>query len=150
VLIVEDNSVNLMILSTFLKNKHYTFEKAKNGLQALQAVQSHPDGYFDIILMDLQMPVMGGLEATSHIRALEAQRRRQRTMQDEDDVDRNTRATILALTGLASETDRKDAFEAGVDKFLTKPVSMKDLGHEFDEWMEDTAAASLPSHEPAS
>ncbi|KAI5844462.1 hypothetical protein DFP73DRAFT_54575 [Morchella snyderi] len=112
-LIVEDNPVNLMLLATFLKKKGYPFEKATNGLEAYQAVEKNPEG-FDIILMDLQMPVMSGIESTRAIRTLERQRRRKGSL-------------IIALTGLATANDRLEAFEGGIDLFMVKPVSFKHL-----------------------
>lgn len=112
-LIVEDNPVNLMLLATFLKKKGYPFEKAINGLEAYQAVEKSPEG-FDIILMDLQMPVMSGIESTRAIRTLERQRRRKGSL-------------IIALTGLATANDQLEAFEGGIDLFMVKPVSFKHL-----------------------
>jgi CheY-like chemotaxis protein/anti-sigma regulatory factor (Ser/Thr protein kinase) len=121
VLIVEDNAVNALILATFLRKRNFPFVKAENGLLAVQAVQSRPEG-FDVILMDIQMPVMDGSAATAAIRAIER--------------DRGTAPTsyIIALTGLAADKDRQVAFDSGVDHFLTKPVSLKQLGVVIDDW----------------
>jgi len=121
VLIVEDNSVNALILATFLRKRHYPFVQAENGLLAVQAVQSRPEG-FDVILMDIQMPVMDGSAATASIRSLEQARPCTRP------------AYIVALTGLAADKDRQLAFQSGVDHFLTKPVSLKQLGVVIDDW----------------
>jgi len=121
VLIVEDNPINLMLLATFLKKKKYPFTKAENGLIGVQAVQMQPDN-FDIILMDLQMPVMSGLEAIRAIRQLEA-----------DDPSMK-RSHIIALTGLAGHDDIEEAYGAGVDLFLTKPVTFKTVNEELERW----------------
>ena len=132
VLIVEDNSVNALILETFLRKRGYPFAKAENGLMAVQAVQSQPDG-FNVIFMDIQstcfllslltvVPVMDGWAATAAIRTFE---------RDRPTV---SSAYIVALTGLAAERDRQLAFESGVDHFLTKPVSLKQLGIVIDDW----------------
>ncbi|KAG0636886.1 hypothetical protein HOY80DRAFT_1138752 [Tuber brumale] len=112
-LIVEDNPVNLMLLATFMKKRGYPFEKATNGLEALRAAESRPEG-FDIILMDLQMPIMSGIESTRAIRRLERQSRAKGSV-------------IIALTGLAAASDKVEAYEAGIDLFMVKPVSFKQL-----------------------
>ncbi|CAZ84335.1 unnamed protein product [Tuber melanosporum] len=112
-LIVEDNPVNLMLLATFMKKRGYPFEKATNGLEALRAAESRPGG-FDIILMDLQMPIMSGIESTRAIRRLERQSRAKGSV-------------IIALTGLAAASDKVEAYEAGIDLFMVKPVSFKQL-----------------------
>ena len=72
--------------------------------------------------MDINMPIMDGMEATREIRKLEQGRPRRR------------RAMIIALTGLGSATSQKDAFDSGVDMFLTKPVRLKDLRKILDDW----------------
>jgi CheY-like chemotaxis protein len=133
VLIVEDNSVNSLILATFLRKRGYPFIQAENGLLAVQAVQARPEG-FDVILMDIQstppfaktsltckVPVMDGSAATAAIRSLEKARSCRPSY-------------IVALTGLAAEKDRQLAFASGVDHFLTKPVSLKQLGVVIDDW----------------
>ncbi|PWW80054.1 hypothetical protein C7212DRAFT_289241 [Tuber magnatum] len=112
-LIVEDNPINLMLLATFMKKRGYPFEKATNGLEALRAAELRPGG-FDIILMDLQMPIMSGIESTRAIRRLEKQNRAKGSV-------------IIALTGLAAASDKVEAYEAGIDLFMVKPVSFKQL-----------------------
>ncbi|KAL7275253.1 hypothetical protein RUND412_001812 [Rhizina undulata] len=113
-LIVEDNPVNLMLLATFLTKRGYPFEKAVNGLEALKAVENRKEG-FDVILMDLQMPIMSGIESTRAIRKLERERKVA------------SKSLIIALTGLAATTDQQEAFEGGIDLFMVKPVSFKQL-----------------------
>ncbi|KAI9052345.1 hypothetical protein LZ554_003695 [Drepanopeziza brunnea f. sp. 'monogermtubi'] len=73
-LLVEDNPVNMMLLATYMKKNNWEFEKATNGLLALEAFRRRPGG-FDVIFMDVSMPVMTGYEATRHIRNLETERR---------------------------------------------------------------------------
>jgi len=73
-LLVEDNPVNMMLLATYMKKNGWEYEKAENGLVALQAFQIRPQG-FDVIFMDVSMPIMTGYESTTAIRACEAERR---------------------------------------------------------------------------
>ncbi|KAH7113779.1 hypothetical protein B0J11DRAFT_541303 [Dendryphion nanum] len=120
VLLVDDNALNLRLLGSFLKKNRYNkTQQAENGAQAVEAVRNH-DERFDIIFMDLSMPVMNGFEATRQIRSMESDRKV---------LGPGTKtAVIVALTGLASTKDREDAFDAGVDMFLTKPVQFGELG----------------------
>ncbi|KAI5779360.1 hypothetical protein EDC01DRAFT_755749 [Geopyxis carbonaria] len=117
VLAVEDNHINMLLLTKYLKKKGYPFDKAVDGLEALNAVTARKaEGGYDVILMDLQMPVLSGVESTAEIRKLEAAH-----------PDIYHRAYIVALTGLAAEGDRRDAFAAGVDEFMVKPVNFGQL-----------------------
>lgn len=142
VLLVDDNSINLNLLATFMKKQRHAYDTAVNGLEAFQAYQtaSNPthlpgDGdrpclvqrttplkawAYDFVLMDINMPVMDGLESTRQIRAFE----RTKGLRP---------ATIVALTGLASASAQQEAFASGVDVFLTKPVRLKELTKIFAE-----------------
>jgi len=124
VLIVEDNPINLMLLATFIKKKKYPFTTAVNGLLGVEAVKAKAEN-FDVILMDLQMPVMSGFEAIRAIRKLEA-----------ESVEIMKRSLIIALTGLADSDDVDEAYRAGVDLFLTKPVPFKTVDRELEKWKE--------------
>ncbi|KAH9222298.1 hypothetical protein DL95DRAFT_454760 [Leptodontidium sp. 2 PMI_412] len=73
-LLVEDNPVNMMLLATYMKKNKWEFEKASNGLLALEAFRERPGG-FDVIFMDVSMPIMTGYESTRHIRMIETERR---------------------------------------------------------------------------
>ncbi|KAM7216447.1 hypothetical protein V8F06_008160 [Rhypophila decipiens] len=123
-LLVEDNEINLRLLSTFVRKINYTYDTAVNGLEALTAVQVAPKPY-DIIIMDISMPIMDGLEATREIRKLEKARRQKP-------------ALIIALTGLGSAASQKEAFDSGVNIFMTKPVRFKDMRKLLDEWVPAT------------
>lgn len=101
VLVVEDNDSNYLLM-TFILRSHYEFARAKNGQEAVDLAKT---GDFDLILMDLKMPVMDGLEATRQIKA------------------ETPKIPIIALTANAFDNDREHAFEAGCDDFLSKPVS---------------------------
>ncbi|KAM7193145.1 hypothetical protein V8F33_008017, partial [Rhypophila sp. PSN 637] len=119
-LLVEDNEINLRLLSTFVRKINYTYDTAVNGLEALTAVQVAAKPY-DIIIMDITMPIMDGMEATREIRKLEHARRQKP-------------ALIIALTGLGSAASQKEAFDSGVNIFMTKPVRFKDMRKLLDEW----------------
>ena len=101
ILIAEDNDSNY-ILMTYILKKYYQFERAKNGQETVEKVEKDS---FDIVLMDIKMPVMDGLEATKAIKAIRPE------------------LPIVALTANAFDSDRQLAMDAGCDDFLSKPVS---------------------------
>ncbi|KAJ5414921.1 hypothetical protein N7509_000019 [Penicillium cosmopolitanum] len=110
---------------TFLKKRHLSeLVSAENGKLAVEAVERMPNG-FDVIFMDISMPVMNGLEATRAIRALERE------------SDGRQPAIIIALTGLSSSRDESEALASGVDFFLTKPVSFREVSRLLDKWGRD-------------
>ncbi|OQE83656.1 hypothetical protein PENNAL_c0031G04970 [Penicillium nalgiovense] len=122
VLVVDDNSINLHLMITFMnKRKVVVLDKAEDGRAAVDAVEKMQQGY-DLIFMDMSMPVMDGFEATRAIRAIEKER---------DDC---IAATIIALTGLSSTRDEFRALDSGVDLFLMKPVSFREVSRLIDEW----------------
>lgn len=96
-----------------MKKQNLQHECAQDGLEALNKYMGNPDKYF-LILMDMNMPVMDGFQSTAKIRGFE----RKHNLKA---------ATIAALTGVTSEEARTNAYNAGVDKYLTKPIQMKDL-----------------------
>ncbi|CUS11834.1 unnamed protein product [Tuber aestivum] len=120
ILVVDDNPVNQMVLVRYLKKRNYFFSKAENGLVALNDVKASANPY-DIILMDLQMPVMDGFDSTTAIRKLEFEENR-------------APVTIIALTGLDAREDRKKAIACGINVFLTKPVPLSQVQIELDKW----------------
>ncbi|KAI9871972.1 MAG: hypothetical protein M1830_002208, partial [Pleopsidium flavum] len=130
VLLVDDNSINLRLLDTFMKKRKYKLvESADNGLLAVQAVErSEP---YDIIFMDLSMPILNGFEATRAIRKIEQDR-----CGHSPEAGNLAPSLIIALTGLASERDQTEAFTSGVNLFMTKPVSFRQVGKLLDEWEE--------------
>lgn len=96
-----------------MKKQGLPYDSAEDGLQALNKYTENPGRYL-LILMDMNMPVMDGFESTAKIRAYERKN--------------NLRATnIAALTGVTNEEARTTAYDAGVNKYLTKPIQMKDL-----------------------
>ena len=122
---VDDNRINLNLMMTFLKKRQLIeLHGAENGKVAVDAVERLQNGY-DIIFMDMSMPVMNGFEATRAIRPLER------------DSDGRNPAIIIALTGLSSSRDESDALASGVDLFLTKPVSFREVSRLLGEWERD-------------
>ncbi|KAL8894794.1 MAG: hypothetical protein Q9192_004045 [Flavoplaca navasiana] len=127
-LLVDDNKINLRLLETFMHKRKYEYvDSAMDGKLALEAAERHKEGY-DIIFMDLSMPIMNGFESTRAIRDFERTR----------DLSQYARppkaALIIALTGLASGRDHGEAFACGIDLYMTKPVSFKEVGRLLDNW----------------
>jgi CheY-like chemotaxis protein/anti-sigma regulatory factor (Ser/Thr protein kinase) len=114
ILIAEDNESNLQTLSVYLAAKGYRVILAQNGKEVVEGAQKkHPD----LVLMDIQMPEMNGVEAIRHIRA-----------------DETTRAIpIIAVTALVMPGDRERCLEAGADEYLSKPVSLRKLSELFEK-----------------
>lgn len=114
ILLVDDNAINLKLLVTFMKKIKLPYAEAVNGLDALNKFkEAHQP--FDFVLMDLQMPIMDGLESTRKIR------------EHEKHMNFDHSATIIAITGVGSEDVRKEALDAGMTQYLTKPVKFKAL-----------------------
>ncbi|KAJ5718637.1 hypothetical protein N7488_004283 [Penicillium malachiteum] len=120
-LIVDDNNINLRIMEMYCKKRGLPYLSAKNGLQAVEIFTqrqspstANNEPPIEMILMDLQMPVCDGIEATKRIRALEQQ----------NDWGR---ALVLVMTGQDTAMDRAAAEEAGGDKYLVKPVVIENL-----------------------
>lgn len=113
-LLVDDNHINLKVLSTYMKKLGLEYDTAMNGKEAVDLF-CLPDRIYTCVLMDISMPIMDGFEATRCMRAHEGQ------------GDQN-RAPIIALSGLASEDARQEAIGSGMDLLLTKPVKLKALG----------------------
>ncbi|KAK7178257.1 sensor histidine kinase response regulator (hsp90-like protein) [Paraphaeosphaeria sporulosa] len=129
ILLVDDNTLNLKLLGAFFKKNGYRDTKeAKHGREAVEAAHNCSEG-FDIIFMDLSMPIMNGFEATRQIRKMEAGRERAPTARE---------SVIIALTGLASQEDEEEAFNAGVDLFVTKPVHFPKLSNLLRQYEEGT------------
>lgn len=131
-LLVDDNKINLSLLETFVKKqkRKLLYECAENGLLAVNAARQNSSGY-DIIFMDVSMPVMDGLQATREIRKLETER-----VARMGEAAAPPPALVVALTGLANGRDRADAFASGVDLFMTKPTKFKEIGSLIEEWYE--------------
>jgi signal transduction histidine kinase/CheY-like chemotaxis protein len=109
VLVVEDNQVNQLLVTTILAKAGMRAEVAANGVEAVQAVHQRS---FDVILMDMQMPEMDGLEATRRIRKMGAMGRA---------------VPIIAMTANAMQEDRRRCLEAGMNDFVAKPIDSAEL-----------------------
>lgn len=113
-LVVEDSDINIEIAKNILVHKNFEVEVALNGEEALNAFEGHEAGYYDVILMDIRMPVMDGLEATKAIRGM-ASRPDGRSI------------PIVAMTANAFEEDVKKSLEAGMNGHLSKPIDIKKM-----------------------
>ncbi|KAI8062217.1 hypothetical protein BC940DRAFT_309073 [Gongronella butleri] len=129
VLIVEDNMINQAILSTWMKKHKIQYEVASDGKQAVEKWQN---GSFHLILMDIQLPVMSGIDATKTIRAKE----KDKNIGVLTELSEQFKAPVIivALTASSLESDRQAALAAGCNDFLTKPVSLEWLEKKIMEW----------------
>ncbi|MDD5804302.1 MAG: ATP-binding protein [Clostridia bacterium] len=112
ILLAEDNALNAEITTTILKDTEIYVELAENGAEAVCRLQEAPIGYYDLILMDIQMPVMNGYQAARTIREL---------------PDARAKIPIVAMTANAFEEDRQAAFDAGMNAYAAKPIEVAKL-----------------------
>jgi PAS domain S-box-containing protein len=120
ILVVDDNLTNRLVLKAMLGKSGLRCDFAENGQQAVDAITGGMAP--DLVLMDCQMPVLDGYEATAQIRRWEAD-------------NAQPRLTIVALTAAAYEEDRVRCFEVGMDDFLTKPVGIEDMMETLRHWL---------------
>jgi CheY-like chemotaxis protein len=118
VLAADDNAVNKKLITRLLEKAGYVADAVENGREAVEAM-ARVD--YDAVLMDCQMPVMDGFEATSVIRAAEAGRSRH--------------VPIIALTASAMQSDRERCLAAGMDDYLTKPIKPGELAEVLARWV---------------
>ena len=116
ILLVEDNELNREIAQEILREYGFRVDTAENGAVAVEKVSTAAPGSYDLVLMDVQMPIMDGYTATRQIRAL-------------DDPAR-AKLPILAMTANAFDEDRRNALESGMNGFLSKPIVIGDLVQE--------------------
>ncbi|KAJ5523719.1 hypothetical protein N7494_010369 [Penicillium frequentans] len=114
ILLADDNEINLKILVAFMKKLGYSYAIAHNGQEALDIFKLNAHN-IEIILMDISMPIMDGIESTRRIREFE------KTLENK------RRTMILALTGVAQAETERDAIGSGMDAFLTKPARLNGL-----------------------
>lgn len=129
ILLAEDNKVNQMLALKLLRKQGYRVTLAENGKEAVDAVKK---GGFDLVLMDIQMPVMGGVEATKEIRKWENQNLSER-IGDPQPQSSIQSTPIIALTANAMKGDREKYLEAGMDDYLSKPFRQKDIQRVIEE-----------------
>ncbi|MDO4554046.1 MAG: response regulator [Lachnospiraceae bacterium] len=113
ILVVEDNEINQEILARLLEKKNYEVDTADNGKEAIEKIKNHGGNYYKLVLMDIRMPVMDGLEATALIRK---------------NPDENiSRIPIVAITANAFAEDAQECLDAGMNACLAKPISPASL-----------------------
>jgi CheY-like chemotaxis protein len=117
-LLCEDNEVNVLVIEAMLAPLGHAIEVAGDGEQALACLQR---GTYDLVLMDVQMPVLDGLEVTRRWRAIEAETAR-------------PRLPILALTANAFARDVEQCLAAGCDAHLSKPIGLQALEQALERW----------------
>jgi CheY-like chemotaxis protein len=123
ILLAEDNPINQKIALIFLKKLGYDADLANNGQEVLLALEGRP---YDLVLMDIQMPEIDGIEATRMIRERFAQGPK-----------------IIVVTAFNSSSFRKLCMDAGADDFINKPVKMEELGAAIERNMGDSVLQCL-------
>lgn len=118
ILLVEDNLLNQRIVTFSLKRFNHEVVIANNGVEALEQFKTKK---FDVILMDIMMPVMDGLEATVKIREME------------NSLNTEKRTPIIALTANTMDNDREKCISYGMDEFMAKPFDIEKLNSIFEE-----------------
>lgn len=124
VLLTEDNELNREILKELITDTGVLIDEAENGQAAVNLINAHSEGYYDLVFMDVQMPVMNGYEAARAIRKLEQIQKR------------TTRLPIIALTANVFAEDSDRAFNAGMDEHLGKPVELSKILSTLIQWLE--------------
>jgi two-component system, sensor histidine kinase and response regulator len=140
VLVAEDNPVSRRLVTTLLQKRGHKVTAVENGREALDSIDAAGLRGFDLVLLDLQMPEMGGLEATQAIRDREGKTRR--------------RLPIVALTAHAMQGDRERCLDAGMDGYLSKPIDIGELVETVEHFGRPAAdtrrRAAKPSPPPSS
>ncbi|HQK99275.1 MAG TPA: response regulator, partial [Smithellaceae bacterium] len=154
ILIAEDNSTNQQVALGLLKNLGLRADAVADGLEAIKAMETLP---YDLVLMDIQMPQMDGFEATRHIRRWARLPESNSGHRAAALRKRASRIPIVAMTAYALEGDRNRCLEAGMNDYISKPVSRKALAEVLDKWLpkegnnpesrQDGRALSAPENE---
>ena len=122
ILLVEDIEVNRMLAETILNESGFLVESVPDGCDAVEAIKNKPEGYYDLVLMDIQMPIMNGYEATRSIRSLGRK-------------DTNT-LPIIALSANAREQDKQMSLQSGMNSHVAKPFDVAHLIATINEYIE--------------
>ena len=125
VLVVDDNIINQKVAVKMLERSNIITDIAANGREAIDAFKNL---LYDLILMDIQMPEMDGLEATRTIRTIEQNKKR---------------TTIIALTANAMQGDRERCLKAGMDDYLSKPIKQQDIDMMIERWLTSKTTREL-------
>ena len=120
ILLVDDNDLNREIAITLLEDEGFTVEYAVNGCEAVEKIMDAPSGHYQLVLMDVQMPVMNGYDATRRIR--------------ESGLPRCRSVPILAMTAHAMRGDEERSFAVGMNAHLTKPIDVRELVFSLSRW----------------
>ena len=123
ILLVEDNDLNIEIANELLCSSGFNVICATNGQEALNTVIDSKTGDIDLILMDIQMPIMNGYETTKNIRKL--------------DDEYKANIPIIAMTANAFSDDRDAAFEVGMNGFISKPIDINEVLTTIDKILKD-------------
>ena len=121
ILLVEDNQVNQLVATSLLKKLGHRADPAENGLKALQALENN---HYDLVLMDCQMPVMDGYEATQRIRQNPQWQQ----------------LPIIAVTANVMQGDREDCLASGMNDYITKPYKREELRAVIERWRPSDSA----------
>lgn len=113
VLVVEDNALNMEIIRTLLEERKITVEEAHDGQEAVDCIRNCTEGYYDLVLMDIMMPVLNGLEATQVIRRM--------------DRDYCRQVPVVAMSANAFDEDIRQSIASGMNAHLSKPVNLQRL-----------------------
>jgi PAS domain S-box-containing protein len=127
ILVAEDNPINQKVAIKMIKSLGYRADVVGNGLEVLDAIKRQT---YDVVLMDVQMPEMDGLDATRKIRAI---------------MPRPEGPFIIAMTANAMQGDEDICLQAGMDEYLTKPIRSADLKSSLDRWSENHPEVSKPA-----
>lgn len=131
-LLVEDNDLNRELVVEILSECGFYVDTAENGVETIEKLSLSRPGDYDLVLMNIQMPVMDGYEATRRIRLL-------------DDPELSS-LPIIVMTANTFDEDRRAALECGMNGFILKPLDMKELIHVLKSVLERRQRKNLPCH----